>query len=174
MTFRLLPILLRHPNQRTIHLFRMTETQEMLSPFHNLQSRIRTVDKHFNFLLSIRDGIDRIARPMQPQYRTLHVRKSGVQTITFCEVDGCHSDSSATFVALVVLFDSFAPEIPCVFGAIFTETDVDEEIAVISRGFEVRGRFIGRPGGDVVFEEGGTVPASQGDGVGIFVVEGGA
>lgn len=172
MTFRLLPILLRHPNQRTIHLFRMTETQEMLSPFHNLQLSIRTINKQFNFLLSIGDGIHRIARPMQPQYRTFHVRKSRMQTIPLGEVDGCHSNPPATVVALVVLFDSFTPEIAGFGRAIFAETDIDEEIAIISRRFEVRGGFVGRPGGDVVFEEGGAVPASQGDGVRVFVVEG--
>ena len=54
--------------------------------------------------------------------------------------------------------------------AVFSETDVDEEVGVGVVGGEGGGGGVGGPGGDVGEEEVGGVPAAEGAGAGGFVV----
>jgi hypothetical protein len=61
-----------------------------------------------------------------------------------------------------------------VFVDVLAEADVDQEVAVVGRGLERRDSLVSRPCLDVGTKEFGSVPAAEGDGVGVFVVEGGA
>lgn len=111
---------------------------------------------------------------MKPQHRTPHIRQSRVQTVSLGEIDSRHANPTSAVVALVVGLDGLTPVFPGVLVDVFAEADVDEEVAVGGVRLEGGGGGVGGPGGDVVFEEAGAVPAAEGDGVGVFVIEGGA
>jgi hypothetical protein len=106
----------------------MTKRQEMLSTLHNPQLLIPTPRKHFNLPLSVSNRIHHIISPMQPQNRTLNIRQSRMQTISIPKIDSSHSSSFPAFVTNVVIGDFVAPEVADGGGAVFAETDVDEEV----------------------------------------------
>jgi hypothetical protein len=59
-----------------------------------------------------------------------------MQPIAFRKIDSRHSNPPSTFIALIIAFNSFAPEFPRLIGTSFAETDIDEKITVFCRGFE--------------------------------------
>lgn len=82
---------------------------------------------------------------MQPHDWAAHIEQSAVQTIPLPQVDGSHPGSSTSIVTLIVLLDCLLPETSDVRGAVFAETNVNQEVAVVVVGFEGRSGIIRCP-----------------------------
>lgn len=148
----------------------MTKRQEMLPTLHNLELRILAPHKHLNLPLRIRNRVHHVLCAVQPQHRTLYIRQSRVQAVSVSKIDGCHSGSLAPFFADVVVGDFVAPEVADGGGAVFAESDVDEEVGEGVAGAE--GRVGGcAPGINCRREVRGCVPTAQLAGLGRFEVE---
>jgi hypothetical protein len=76
---------------------------------------------------------------MQPHHGTSHIKKPRVQPVPIPQVYSCHANATPAIVAQVILADGLAPEIANIRRTvIFTEADVDQEIAVFLVGLKLR------------------------------------
>jgi hypothetical protein len=148
-------------NKSRINILRMRETQEVLAPFHNLQLRIRTIDKLFDLPLCVLHRIHRVRSAMQPQHRTPDIEQPPVQTIPISQIDSRHASAPPPIIAGVVVRDFLAPVVAVFVRYALAETDVDEEVGVFLRQLEGGYRVVGGEEVDHVCEVTGSVPAAQ-------------
>lgn len=87
-----------------------------------------------------------------------------MQPVSLPQVDSRHASSSSTFIPSIIGFDGLDPEVAEASLAVLAEANIDEEVAELVLGFEVRGRFLGGPRIDTAGQERGTVPAAEGAG----------
>jgi hypothetical protein len=71
-----------------------------------------------------------------------------MQPIPLAQIDRRHPGPPPSIITLVVALDLLHPERACLLAAGLAEADVDQEIAVVLVGVEVRRGGLGSPGVD--------------------------
>lgn len=94
-----------------------------------------------------------------------------MQAISVPQIDRSHSGSSTPIIALIIGLDCFLPKLPDIGGTVLSETDIDQEIAVIIIRFEIRCFIVGGPVIDSRGKEIRCIPAAEGTCAVRFIVE---
>ena len=145
-------------DQSTVHLLRVRCAEEVLATVDGDQVRVCRVGEQLDLLLRVLDRVYHVARALrsslvnsvydagyegkatthvQPHHRAHDVRQPPVQSIPLSQVDRRHPRSSPPRITPVITLDRLQPEVPDAAVTVFTEPDVDQEVAKRVLGFKV-------------------------------------
>jgi len=99
------------------------------------------ISEKLGLLLSVANAVDNVGRAMEPQNRTSHIEKLAVKPATLSQVDSSYASTTTAVISLVVSLDYFYQEVSNYFITVLSETDVDEEFAVVFVRLETRCRL---------------------------------
>ena len=104
---------------------------------------LRASSEQLDLLLSILNAIHHILIAMQPKHRTLDIGQTSMQAISISQIHSRFAHPLPPRITCVILLDKLVPLFACGVRRIFAESNVDNEVAVVVRGGEVRSEFCG-------------------------------
>lgn len=110
---------------------------------------------------------------MQPHHRAPNIEQPTMQPIPLSQVNRRHSRPPPPIIPLVVALDRLLPKFPRLTRAVLTESNVDQEIAVVVVRDEVRCGVVRRPRVDRARAGVDAIPAAEAARALRLVVEGG-
>lgn len=142
--------------QSLIDSLRIRAAKEMCTTVDNLQPGIW---QQFNLFFGISHTIHGIRSPMQPQNRTLNIRKSQMKPTPLHEVNSSHTNAQPPLIPPIIVPNRSAPELAHLRSTVI-KPNRNQRIAVLNLRLEIGRRRIRRPLLHKWRQEPSAIPAS--------------